>query len=118
MISSEYRALVFLLTRSCKPVAFIWKSKTYQPTKAVATKVENSIGSDPVPLIQWAILAIFFPKFSMYCTGSSVSLIFKGLDKHTNGRRFDLFLFLDNGSKHFGSGGVVLEFFFNSFPDL
>ena len=76
MISSTDSALGLLSTRSFKHVVFIWKDSNSQSMKAVATKVDRSIGAYPVPLIRRAISTIFFPKVAMSFPGSSVSLVF------------------------------------------
>ena len=76
MISHAYRTLRLMSTRLYKPVAFMRKSRTTQPINAVAIKVESSIVMDHFPLIRWDISAILLSKFSKYCSGSSVSLVF------------------------------------------
>ena len=79
--------------------------------KEVANKVDKSIGADPVPLIQQAILAILLPKFPTFCSGLSMSLIFKGLKNNANGRRVDLLLILVYVTEDLGTRGVVSEVF-------
>ena len=90
MISSAYRALELISTRSYRPVAFIWNTRTLQYIKAVATKVDRSIVADTDPMIQRGILAIMLPKLSTSCLGSSISLIFQVLEKRAGSEIVDL----------------------------
>ena len=76
IISSAYRDLGFMFTESCKPVSFSWKVRNPESNNTVDTKMESSIGVDPVLLTQQSILAIFLPYFSTSFPGSFESLIF------------------------------------------
>ena len=42
----------------------------------------------------------------------------QGLDKRTNGGRFDLLVLLDDREKDLGTGGVVCEVLFNRLPSI
>ena len=87
--------------------------------KAVAAKVERSIGVDPVTLIQRAIFGNLLEKvFNVLSGFIHKPRFFQGLDNRVNGRRVDLLLPLGNGSEDLGTGGIAPEVFFYSPPEL